>query len=727
MFLSELKLFSILIIFTLLPGIALIKLFFRHLSLDLFILLSVTLSLFVWTFLSSVGFIFAMPLATVITIWAGGVIISGLWILYQIFKHKTVKFLLPKVDFNFAVFLTFIILTALLVYWKGSFQDGDAWYHVAQAVNYLGQSGMVSESAFFSGYPAGTLYDFNAWHTFIAAISMIGRFQPNFVWINLSAFFFPVCIMAIYVFIKTTFQNLTFATTAVITMIVVNSIQGKFIFLTSTVIPGNLCLSFLMPLYFTIQFSENIKRKFLLLSLILGVIAFFHIYYFLVIIGYLIVFFLCDFFINHVNKSEFIKNIMKTTGHFLIGLPLLIAIYLYCLRHYSQTFPGTELPLIMLFGSWPIFSLTPDKLPFYLSVIVALFILIKSPDWRKNQVQLFILSNILIVPLLIYNPLILKLFSRLVPLNLIGRLKTPFFLLVPILWLFWKLFPKQIRLSRFQTTGYLSIVIIGGFVALLLIPENIKQRVSTYNKYQEPMGFHKFALQFQQNIPSKSVVIADSYTSYHLPVFADIDIVAMTAHSTPPLDLKTRIRDTNRFFNPLILSELKNTILQKYKIKYAAINSSILPWTQINNTDTLLTGNLYPDYIQKQNNLKVLQLPDSIKAGKLNFPQFIIYNDDISVFPAASITASDELFWQHAGMIFIKTKTPVAKISFHSRGGTHHVFYYSVIDKDHQIIEEEVFINDFSPRKIYRIIDLPADSWVIFSGNGISPLTILIN
>lgn len=727
MFLSELKLFSILIIFTLLPGIALIKLFFRQLSLDLFILLSVTLSLFVWTFFSTLGFIFVMPLATVVTIWTGGVIISGLWILYQIFKHKTVKILLPRIDFNYAIFLTFIILTALLVYWKGSFQDGDAWYHVAQAVNYLGQSEMVSESAFFSGYPAGTLYDFNAWHTFIAAISMLGRFQPNFVWINLSAFFFPVCIIALAAFVKNAFRNRTFATGTVIMMIIVNSIQGKFIFLTSTVIPGNLCLSFLMPLYFTIQFSENIKRKFLLLSLILGVIAFFHIYYFLVIIGYLLVFYLFDFFINHVNRREFIRNIMKTVGFFLIGLPLLIAIYLYCLRHYSQTFPGTELPLIMLFGSWPIFSLTPDKLPFYLSVIVALFILIKSPDWRKNQFQLFILSNILIVPLLIYNPLILKLFSRSVPLNLIGRLTTPFFLLVPILWLFWKLFPKQIRLSRFQTTGFLSIVIIGGFVALLLIPENIKQRVNTYNKYQEPMGLYDFVARFHQVIPSKSIVIADSYTSYHLPVFADIDIVAMTAHSTPPLDLKTRIRDTNRFFNPLIPSEIKNTILKKYKIEYAAINSSTLPWTQIENTDTLIIGNLYPDYIQEKNNLQVLHLPDSIKAGKLNYPQFIIYNDDISVFPPASVTAPDELFWQHAGMVFIKVRNPVAQMTFHSKGSTHHVFYYSVIDKNHQIIEEEVFINDFSPRKIYRIIDLPADSWVVFSGNGISPLTILIN
>ena len=92
MFLSELKLFSILIIFTLLPGMALIKLFFRHLSLDIFILLSVALSLFVWTILSTLGFIFMLPLTTVVTIWIGGVVISGLWILFQIYKHKTLNY-----------------------------------------------------------------------------------------------------------------------------------------------------------------------------------------------------------------------------------------------------------------------------------------------------------------------------------------------------------------------------------------------------------------------------------------------------------------------------------------------------------------------------------------------------------------------------------------------------------------------------------------------------------
>ena len=725
MFLSELKLFSILIIFTLLPGMALIKLFFRHLSLDIFILLSVALSLFVWTILSTLGFIFMLPLTTVVTIWIGGVVISGLWILFQIYKHKTVKILLPRVDFNFAIFLTFIILTALLVYWKGSFQDGDAWYHVAQSVNYLNQSQMVSENAFFSGYPAGTLYDFNAWHTYIAAIAMLGCFEPNFVWINLSVLVFPLTTLALFSFVKKVFNNRNFAVISVILIISTHFLNSKFSFLSSSIIPGTFCTAVLMPLFFTIYFSESIVHPERILLAILFTTAFIHIYYFLVIIGYLFVYYIARYLFKLTSKQDFLINLIGTFKYFLMGIPLLIAIYFYCLRYYTDTFPGTEIPLIYIFPNWPIFSLTADKIQFYLSVMVSLILLIKLNIWRKSPGRIFILANILIVPLMIYNPVFLYPLSKLVPLNLIGRLTSPFFLYIPIVWLLWETVLKKIQINQLAILGFI-IMVISGFIGYRFLSMSVKKRIKSYNKYNEPMGFHDFAIQFKEFIPPKSVVIADSYTSYHLPVFADIDIVSMIAHSTPPIDLRTRIRDTNRFFNPLIPPEIKNTILKKYNIDYAAINSSILPWIQINNTDTLFSGNLYPDYIQEKNNIHVLQLPDSIKVGKLKFPRYTIYNDDISVFPTATIADSDELFWEHAGMIFIKTNNPVAQMIFHSQGGTHHVFYYSVIDKDHQIIEEKVFINDFSSRKIYQIMNLPTDSWVVFSGNGISPLTIRI-
>ena len=727
MFLCELKFYSLLLIFTFLPGMALVPLFFRQISLDLYILLSVVLGLFVWTVLSTVGFIFALPLSIVIMFWIGGVVISGFWILFLILKNRMVRIQPFKVDTALTVLITFITFSALLVYWKGSFQDGDAWYHVAQAVNYLNQPQMVSENAFFSGFPAGTLYDFNAWHTFIAAIAMLGRFQANFVWINLSAFFFPITILAIYTYIKTVFTNRYFAITAVIAIFFFHTLQAKFMFLTSSVIPGNICTAFLMPLFFTIYFSEIIKRRQLLLISILFVATFIHIYYFLVIIGYLLVFHIFYFIINPDSRLNFIKGTIKSAGYFLVGLPLLIAIYWYCLRHYAETFPGTELPLTMLFKDWPIFSVTPDKWPFYLSVTISFLLLIKSPHWRKNRSRLFILSSILIVPLLIFNPLLLKFFSQFVPLNLIGRLTAPFFLLIPILWLIWKLFPKRFILNRFHIIGLISVVIIFGLSFLSFLPDSIKNRIQTYDKYREPMGFHDFAVRFQQVIPPNSVVITDSYTSYHLPVFADIDIVAMTAHSTPPLNLKTRIRDNYRFFNPLISPDLKNSIKEKYRIEYAAINSSIFPWIKIGSTDTLFKANLYPDYIPLDQNTCVINLANIHQVTSLNFPVFVNFHDIISVYPPASSAILKDLTWEHAGMIFIKIINPLDKLSFHSKGGTHHIFYYSVLNGNFQIINEKVFINNFSPQKIYQLNNLAADSWVVFSGNGLSPLTVQIN
>lgn len=724
MFLSELKLYSLLLIFIFLPGMALLRVFIRQVSANLYILLSLVLGLFCWTVLSVIGFILTLPLATLTTVWVCIVVISGFGIIFLLLNDRMMNIQPLKVDGIFIVLLSFTALSAIIVYWKGSYQDGDAWYHVAQAVNYLNQPRMISENAFFSGYPAGTLYDFNAWHTFIAAIALIGKFQPNFVWINLSAFFFPFSILSIYLFVKSIFANRVFAVISVITIIIFQTIQGKFPFLTSVIIPSKLCTYLLLPLFFTIEFSEDFKQRQLLLIYILFVTAFIHIYYFLVIIGYLLALHIFDLIINSRSKSDFLRILAKYTGYFLVGLPLLIALFLYCLKHYTESFPGTELHLIMLFKDWPIFSLTPDKWLFYLSVITSLFLLVNFSEWRKNRGRLFILSNILIVPLLIYNPILLKCISEFVPLNLIGRLTTPFFLLIPTLWLTWKYFPKQISLTRIQLIAFLLIIFLSGLTIVLLAPDNIKHRISFYNKYQEPMGFHDFAIHFNQAITPKSVVISDLYTSYHLPVFADIDIVSMTAHSTPPLDLKTRIRDNNRFFNPLLSPEIRNLIKQKYKIDYAVINSSILPWEQIPNADTLLRSNLYPDFNQSQNNTSVIKLTSHSELESLENPLFYPFYEKISVFPAANDIDSTWLSWRHAGMVYLNIIKPVEKLSFYSKGGTHHVFYYAVIDNNHQIIEEKVFVNEFSPHAVYQITNLSPGSWVVFSGNGISPLTI---
>jgi len=726
MFLSEIKLVSLIFVLVFIPGWTLINIIYKQLSLSREILFSSTTGLFIWSILSTIGFIFSLSLITICRCW---LIISTFLIivsLYLILKRRIVTipnfhWTRPKITLGF--FLIFIII---ITYWKGSLQDGDAWYHVAQAVNYLNQPKMVSENAYFSGLPAGTLYDFNAWHTFIAAISIFGKFQPNFAWINLSAFFFPLMVIALYVFINTVFKNQNLSAYATILIIVVQFLRFKFTFLGSSVIPSTICTGLLMPSFFTVQFSEDINRKAFLLLTILFVATFFHIYYFLVIIGYLIGFYLVDFFINRRNTKEFIKNFIITDGYFLIGLPLLIAIYLYCLSDYSQTFPGTELRLTMLPKGYQIFSLTADKIPFYLSVIASIILIIKSSEWCQHKGQLFMLTNILIVPFLIFNPLLLKFISRLVPLNLIGRLAEPFFLLIPLFWVIWSYFPRRFLINPIWVKISSVIVLILGLSAVILLPNEVKHRIISYDKYKEPMGFSDFAHDFHQSIPNRAVVISDSYTSYHLPTFANVDIVSMTAHSTPPIDLKSRIRDCNRFLNPLISANIKKSIKEKYHIGYAVINSSVFPWAQIVTSDTLFISHSYPDFDYVKDNTYVVKLPESFDAPPIEYPQFCAINENIHIFPQANKIDKTQLTWDHAGMIFLKINNPINKLYFHSKGGTHHVFYYCILNEDNNILDENAYINDFSSQKIYSISNLNRNYWVVFSGNGISPLTIQI-
>lgn len=725
MLLSELKLFSLLIIFLIIPGMSIITYFFRNISVDMLVLLALIISFFCWTILSMIGFIFSLSLETITIIWVIIIPIAILWLLYQKAKNRLFQIALPRLNNVLFLFVLFVFLTSLLMYWKGSFQDGDAWYHVAQASNYRTQMQMVSESAYFSGYPAGTLYDFNAWHTFIAGISLIGRFQPNFVWINLSSLFLPITILALFTFIKTVFENQNFAVIATIVIVITQTIFEKFLYLSSTIIPANISTAYIIPLFFTIQFSENVQRKYQLQSMILIVSAFIHIYYFLVIIGYLVVFHCTESIFIYEKRIELKQSLLKTAGFFLIGMPYLFAIYWYSLRDYAYIFPGTELPLKLVFGNMPIFKLTADKSPFYLSVIISLLLLVKSSFWRKNSKRLFILINILIVPLLIYNPVFLKVLSQFVPLNLVGRLTAPFFLLIPLVWFIWEYLFKNISINRIRI-GFSSVVAVFALIFVIyFMPIRFKERLLTYDKYNEPMGFSAFSTDFKQQIEPKSTVISDSYVSYHLPVFADIDIVSMIAHSTPPIDLISRIRDNNRFLNPLISTEIKESIRKKYRIQYAVINRSTIPWTRFSNQDILFTGHLYPDYnYNQENNIVVFKIKPIFDNVDMFFPSFMPIEDKFAVLPTPNRFDKKEISWDHAGMIFIKINRFIKDLLFHSKGGTHHVFYYSILDDNLTIVEEKVYVNDFSSKQIYRINNLEPGYWVVFSGNGISPLTI---
>ena len=119
----------------------------------------------------------------------------------------------------------------LITFWKGSFQSGDSWYHVAQAEHYLNQKHLVSENAFFPNQPAGTLYDFNSWHTFISAITYIGNFESvRFVWINLAAYFIALFLLSVYSFIRIGFREQYFPLFTIGFITLVNFIHNKFIF-----------------------------------------------------------------------------------------------------------------------------------------------------------------------------------------------------------------------------------------------------------------------------------------------------------------------------------------------------------------------------------------------------------------------------------------------------------------------------------------------------------------
>jgi len=226
------------------------------------------------------------------------------------------------------------------------------------------------------------------------------------------------------------------------------------------------------------------------------------------------------------------------------------------------------------------------------------------------------------------------------------------------------------------------------------------------------------------------VIISDPYTSYHLPVFNNIDIVSMTAHSTPPINLKERIRDNFRFFDPYISSNKKNDIIDKYNVNFAVINSSIFPWISLPANSLVFSSYIYPNWNENKNNAHVISF-DGASTQNIKIcskPDFFNYFNQVSVFPKPDIAnlTENKLRWEHAGAVFVRMSLNIKELSFNSEGGTNHIFYYIIHDSLGSIKEEEVFVNKFSSRKIYHINNCDKGNTIIFNGNGISPLSIEI-
>lgn len=728
------------------PGMGLLSFWKKNVSLVEAILYSTILGLFWWVVLSSIGFLFSMSLITLVKIWVvSAVLLIGI-LLWKIVFIGTFKIRKHVFSGHSMICATAAILLSLLMAWKGSYQDGDSWYHLAQTLHYFHQSALSSESAFFSSHQAGTLYDFNAWHTFLAAISRLGNFTPQFVWINLSTLIMPIAFLSVYHFIQTAFRSISFSLFAALFIFATNFLQHRFLFLGTVIYPSALCEVFLTPVFFTIFFNKTDSKDFAILCAILFTASAIHPYYSLVIIFIASVFYLFNWSMNNHTAPYFLSSVKSLFYFFLFVSPYLSTIYLYTILSYEKGFPGTEISLFHLTKSKFIFSFSYDKWDFYLALSASFFLILKNTSWRTDRYRLFVISNILIVPFIIYNPYVLPIFAKLAPLNLAGRLTGNIFILIPIAWILFEEIQK-IQNSKFKKSIYTTVLLIGALLGIAILVKRASQinvaikRITHYNKYAAPMGNLQFSRDFHQSIPGGSTVISDPYTSYQLPALADIDIVSMTAHSTPPLNLEERIRDTYHFFDPFVPMEEKHALVRKYKIDYAVINTSALPYVSIPPYKLVFSGNRYPNWRNTKDNTFVVTFNSAPIQSDTEFlspavmptisqPNFTQISDFISVFPPPDTfnAGGKELTWGHAGTIFIKVESSgIDQLQFNSQGSTHHVFCYIIHDWQGKIKNEQVFINNLSSSHTYTLEGLSQNDIVLLHGNGISPLMISIN
>jgi len=321
------------------------------------------------------------------------------------------------------VILVFAACCSRLAFWQGPWlsHTADSFYHLATVRRLIDTQGVLSTGAFFQYRhdPPGLDLATGTWHLALALLSSTSSVDITWIWFYLPAILTPFLILALYAFTSTLFANRWPSVVATVLFFLLDYEAGfdpwgalDFRLMNYSRRVGLALLW--VALLLAIRYLGSGKRRFLALACALGlVLATFHftIYeLFLVSLGAYALFytlFSCGRGFNTESKRAWLIVAVS------LSLPAPFVLYKVLIRHSQLVSAGS----FGLAGALEIdrclYILDPVLL-FPARVSVQSFSLLCSflmiPSCRKrDRASIFLFSNMLIVPLLFFNPLVVSL------------------------------------------------------------------------------------------------------------------------------------------------------------------------------------------------------------------------------------------------------------------------------------------------------------------------------
>ena len=349
MILDHFTFFAAIIVLFLVPGFTLTRILRSPSNAITILPYSVFSGFFIFAFLAPIAFLLHLRWEVLIAVHI--LTVSILWIYFILRRVYRFHFRIERGDL---IFWGFVLLAFGFAFWKGRYQDGDAWYHIAQANFYSNSQYLRSGNAYYENQAAGTVYDYNAYHLFLAYLSKITRLDLSIIWVNLFPLFFVVSLLALYGIVRQ-FADHRQVSYYFISVLLLTALTGKGPSFWSTIaIHNNLCMWALNPLIIHLLISSSTEGQkchcliqFFVLTYALSSIHIFNYVYLFIQISLI---FAVALFISIKSKRiwEISKEYSLMLSTYLISGSV-YALLIYITSRSEQppdSFPGTPLQLV---------------------------------------------------------------------------------------------------------------------------------------------------------------------------------------------------------------------------------------------------------------------------------------------------------------------------------------------------------------------------------------------
>ena len=495
------------------------------------------------------------------------------------------------------IILIFAAFCSLLTFWSGPWlsHTADSFYHLASTRRLIDTQGVLPRGAFvaYESEPSGLDPTTGTWHLVLALLGVFSGVDFTWIWFYLPTILVLVLILAFYSFTAGLFRD---QSQAVLVTILYFLLEYNLDFRMIGQ-PNRIGFALLWTaLLFFVRYLDTAKARFLgltsLLGLVLATLHFTVFEFLLVFIGAYALFY-TFFSVGKGITPELSRAWTMAFIPLLFSLP--IVLYKVSARSSLLHLSGGLSPFreTMEIGHG-LYILDPGLLfPGLISVQTLSFILLLLlilACWKRDRASIFLFSNMLIVPLTMFNPIVVTLLQGRTTELLLTRLPLmlPYPLVVGFVFYRWgtisltdrwtlrRALEISLRAFIFCVSLYILVSQISGNLIQLYSPSSDYRynmsvsRSSWLLTWEDPYKF------ICDNIPHGAVVATDPVSSYYIGGLTGRFVIALPRTHTPPgiPDLMQRAEGSLDILDQN--ADLKTTVslLRKWNADYIFVDSN---------------------------------------------------------------------------------------------------------------------------------------------------------